>query len=49
MEYSLTYGKPQKTKAMEAGSARHVVLEKEVYFFGIIVHEHTTPFSLLFR
>ncbi|KAK2968962.1 hypothetical protein RJ640_012416 [Escallonia rubra] len=30
MEYFLTIGKPEATKAMKAGSARHAVLEKEV-------------------
>ncbi|KAL8057534.1 hypothetical protein ABFX02_04G190400 [Erythranthe guttata] len=30
MEYILLYGKPKKTKAMQAGSARHAVLEEEV-------------------
>ncbi|KAL6506326.1 hypothetical protein OROGR_024507 [Orobanche gracilis] len=30
MEFILLLGKPKKTKAMKAGSARHVVLEEEV-------------------
>ncbi|KAI3450522.1 hypothetical protein Pfo_007187 [Paulownia fortunei] len=30
MEFILLFGKPKKTKAMQAGSARHVVLEEEV-------------------
>ncbi|KAL6566698.1 hypothetical protein OROMI_015102 [Orobanche minor] len=34
MEFILLLGKPKKTKAMKAGSARHVVLEEE----GNVVH-----------
>ncbi|KAI7988668.1 Glucose-6-phosphate isomerase, cytosolic 1 [Camellia lanceoleosa] len=30
MEFSLLFGKPEKTKAMKAGIARHAVLEEEV-------------------
>ncbi|KAG8387721.1 hypothetical protein BUALT_Bualt02G0050900 [Buddleja alternifolia] len=30
MEFTLLFGKPQRTKAMKAGSARHVALEEEV-------------------
>ncbi|KAL7174995.1 hypothetical protein ACSBR2_028740 [Camellia fascicularis] len=30
MEFSLLFGKPEKTKAMKASIARHAVLEEEV-------------------
>ncbi|XP_028099355.1 uncharacterized protein LOC114298900 isoform X4 [Camellia sinensis] len=30
MEFSLLFGKPEKTKAMKAGIARHAVLEEEM-------------------
>lgn len=30
MEYTLLCGKPEKTKAMKAGSIRHEALEEEV-------------------
>lgn len=30
MEFCLLFGKPEKTKAMKAGSVRHVELEEEV-------------------
>lgn len=40
MEYFLDLGKPEATKAMKAGSARHAKLEEEVYF--------GTPFMIEF-
>jgi hypothetical protein len=33
VEFSITRGKPQKTEAMKAGSARHIELEIEVRIF----------------
>jgi exonuclease V len=36
VEFSITRGKPQKTEAMKAGSARHVELEIEVRNFDFL-------------
>lgn len=47
VEFSITQGKPQKTEAMKAGSARHVELEIEVRNFYFLQFVKQCTFSLM--